>query len=295
MFLLDFTFIQSGMLAFVLAAVSPAVIVPQMLELKELGFGKNKEVPTLILAGSSIDDVFAITFFGAFVSMNTPGSEKSLISQLLGIPISIFTGVLIGGILGYILVLLFRHFDIRDTKKIMVFMILAIGFHHFEELEIIPVASLLGIMTIGFVILELYPKVARDLAMRFNKIWVLAEVLLFTMIGAVVKLSAIKGGFFILLLVIVVGLVGRSLGVWVALIRSGLNRKEKVFCTIAYWPKATVQAAIGGVPLALDLPHGDEILAIAVLSIVFTAPLGAIGVRFSSERLLEKADSKSTV
>ncbi|MCK5834659.1 MAG: cation:proton antiporter, partial [Lentisphaeria bacterium] len=169
------------------------------------------------------------------------------------------------------------------------FMIIAIGFHHFEELKLIPVASLLGIMTIGFVILELAPKVAGDLAARFNKIWVLAEVLLFTMIGAVVKLDAIKGDFLILLLIIIVGLIGRSLGVWIALFGSELNNKEKTFCTIAYWPKATVQAAIGGVPLALGLPHGEEILAIAVLAIIFTAPLGAIGVRLSSEKLLDKS------
>lgn len=290
MLLLDFTFIQAGMMAFVLAAVSPAVIVPQMLQLKELGYGQNKEVPTLILAGSSIDDVFAITFFGAFVSMNTPGSESSLLSQLLGIPLSIFSGILIGALLGYLLVVFFRNFDIRDTKKVMLFMIVAIGFHHFEELDLMPVASLLGIMTIGFVILEFSPKVAKDLAGRFNKIWVLAEVLLFTMIGAVVQLDAIKGDFLLLLVVIIVGLIGRSFGVWTALIRSGLNNKEKTFCTIAYWPKATVQAAIGGVPLALGLPHGQEILAIAVLAIVFTAPLGAIGVRLTSKRFLEKTE-----
>jgi len=290
MLLLDFTFIQAGMMAFVLAAVSPAVIVPQMLQLKELGYGQNKEVPTLILAGSSIDDVFAITFFGAFVSMNTPGSESSLLSQLLGIPLSIFSGILIGALLGYLLVVFFRNFDIRDTKKVMLFMIVAIGFHHFEELDLMPVASLLGIMTIGFVILEFSPKVAKDLAGRFNKIWVLAEVLLFTMIGAVVQLDAIKGDFLLLLVVIIVGLIGRSFGVWTALIRSGLNNREKTFCTIAYWPKATVQAAIGGVPLALGLPHGQEILAIAVLAIVFTAPLGAIGVRLTSKRFLEKTE-----
>ena len=290
MLLLDFTFIQAGMMAFILAAVSPAVIVPQMLQLKELGFGQNKEVPTLILAGSSIDDVFAITFFGAFVSMNTPGSESSLLSQLLGIPLSIFSGILIGALLGYLLVIFFRTFHIRDTKKVMLFMIVAIGFHHFEELDLMPVASLLGIMTIGFVILEFSPKVATNLAARFNKIWVLAEVLLFTMIGAVVQIDAIQGDFLILLVVIIVGLVGRSFGVWTALIRSGLNNREKTFCTIAYWPKATVQAAIGGMPLALGLPMGEEILAIAVLSIIFTAPLGAIGVRLTSKRLLEKND-----
>ena len=289
MLLLDFTFIQAGMLAFVLSAVSPAVIVPQMLELKELGFGQNKEVPTLVLAGSSIDDVFAITLFGAFVSMNQPNSDHSILSQLMNIPLGIFSGLLIGCALGFILVYFFKKFNIRDTKKIMVFMIVAIGFHHFEELKLMPVASLLGIMTIGFVILERSESVAKRLAARFNKIWVLAEILLFTMIGAAVKLDAISGNFVVLLSIIIIGLVGRSLGVWAALFGSNLNNKEKTFCTIAYLPKATVQAAIGGVPLALGLPHGQEILAIAVLAIIFTAPLGAIGVRLSSEKLLEKS------
>ncbi len=285
--LLDFTWVQAGTLAFILAAVSPAVIVPQMLELKEMGFGKNKEVPTLVLAGASIDDVFAITIFGAFVSMGL-GDGQNPLMMLLNIPFSIFNGIVIGLILGAILVYLFTKVSMRDTKKIMLFMVTAIAFHSFEEAKLIPVASLLGIMAMGFIILEKKNDVAQRLAIRFNKIWVIAEILLFVMIGAEVNLSVIGKTGIVGLVIILIGLIGRSLGVWAALYKSNLNNKEKTFCTLAYFPKATVQAAIGSIPLSLGLPHGEEILAIAVLSIIVTAPLGAICIRLTSEKLLEK-------
>ncbi len=285
--LLGFTIVQSGVLAFILAAVSPAVIVPQMLELKEMGFGKNKEVPTLVLAGASIDDVFAITLFGAFVSMIL-GKGESMASMLLDIPISIFNGIVIGLILGLVLVKLFSKIHMRDTKKVLLFMITAIVFHSIEGEKIFPVASLLGIMAMGFVILEKKEDVAKRLAAKFNKVWVLAEVLLFVMIGAEVKLHVIGGAGAVGLVIILIGLIGRSLGVWIALWGSHLNNREKTFCTLAYLPKATVQAAIGSIPLSLGLPHGEEILAIAVLSIIVTAPIGAISIRLSSSKLLEK-------
>jgi len=285
--LLNFTWIQAGTLAFILAAVSPAVIVPQMLELKAMGFGKNKEVPTLVLAGASVDDVFAITIFYAFISMGL-GKGENLLMMLLKIPFSIFNGIVIGLILGAALVVLFTKVHMRDTKKIMLFMITAIAFHSLEEAKIIPLASLLGIMAMGFIILERKNDVAQRLALRFNKIWVIAEILLFVMIGAEVDLSVISQTGLIGLIIIIIGLIGRSLGVWAALYKSNLNNKEKTFCTLAYFPKATVQAAIGSIPLQLQLPHGEEILAIAVLSIIVTAPLGAICIRLTSEKLLEK-------
>lgn len=285
--LLDFTVVQAGVLAFILAAVSPAVIVPQMLELKEMGFGKNKEVPTLVLAGASIDDVFAITIFGAFVSISL-GQTSSIAIMLLKIPFSIFNGVAIGLILGWLLVKIFERFSIRDTKKVMLFMITAIAFHSIEEAKLFPLASLVGIMAMGFVILEKSEEVAKRLAIRFNKVWVLAEILLFVMIGAEVKLNAISGAGAIGIAIIFIGLFGRTVGVWIALFRSHLNNKEKLFCSLAYLPKATVQAAIGSIPLTLELPHGDTILAIAVLSIIITAPIGAISIRLTSSKLLEK-------
>lgn len=286
-FLLDFTIVQGGVLAFILAAVSPAVIVPQMLELKEMGFGKNKQVPTLVLAGASIDDVFAITIFGAFVCLSQ-GKTESITAMLLNIPFSIFNGVVIGLLLGLALVKIFSKFDIRDTKKVMLFMITAILFHSIEEMKLFPLASLLGIMAMGFVILEKNEQVAKRLATRFNKIWVVAEVLLFVMIGAEVDIKVIGGAGLVGLAVILIGLIGRSLGVWIALYGSPLNNREKTFCTLAYLPKATVQAAIGSIPLSLGLDHGELILAIAVLSIIVTAPIGAISIRMTSSKLLDK-------
>jgi len=276
----------AGTLAFVIAAVSPAVIVPEMLVLKEGGYGEKKEIPTLILAGASIDDVFAITLFGSFLTIAL-GNDVNVVRQLLDIPMSIIIGVVGGAILGYLLLKIFTTFHMRDTKKAIIFMVTAIFFHRFEELKLIPVASLLGIMAMGFVILEKNNDLARRMAAKFNKIWVLAELLLFILIGAAVNLGVIFSSGGIGLLIIALGLVGRWIGVSISLAGSGLNFKEKIFCKIAYSPKATVQAAIGGVPLAMGLPEGEIILAVAVLAIVVTAPLGAMGIRRYKDRLLE--------
>ena len=180
----------------------------------------------------------------------------------------------------------FKKYHIRDTKKLIIFMIIAILFHESEKL--FPIASLLGIMAIGFVILEKYSDLAHRLAYRFNRIWVFAEILLFVLIGAQVNIDlAFKSGG-IGFLIIFLGLFARSIGVFISLLGSELNNKEKLFCIISYWPKATVQAAIGAVPLENGVKNGDLILAIAVLSIIFTAPLGAIGIKISHEKLLEK-------
>ncbi|OQY09583.1 MAG: potassium transporter [Fusobacteriia bacterium 4572_132] len=289
--------IEAGLLAFVLAAVSPAVIVPQMLELKEKGYGKKKEVPTLVLAGASIDDVFAITIFGAFLGMlSTSAVRNNLLLDIINIPISIGLGILGGVILGYVFVKICKEYHMRDTKKVMLFMIIAILFHHIEEIKIIPLASLLGIMAMGFVILEKYEVLAKRLAAKFNKVWVLAEIVLFVMIGAAVNVSVIFQSGLLGIVIIILGLVGRSIGVWLSLLGSELNKKEKIFCILAYLPKATVQAAIGGVALSMvtkgqialsnGINTGEYILAMAVLSIVFTAPLGAIAVKIGAPKLL---------
>jgi len=289
--------IEAGLLAFVLAAVSPAVIVPQMLELKEKGYGKKKEVPTLVLAGASIDDVFAITIFGAFLGMLSAGGMKNnLLMDIINIPISIALGILGGVILGYCFVKFCKKYHMRDTKKVLIFMIIAILFHRIEEIKIVPLASLLGIMAMGFVILEKYEVLAKRLAVKFNKVWVLAEIVLFVMIGAAVNVGVIFQSGLWGILIIALGLVGRSIGVWISLLGSELNKKEKIFCVLAYLPKATVQAAIGGVALSMvtkgeivlsnGIITGEYILAMAVLSIVFTAPLGAIAVKIGAPKLL---------
>ena len=284
---LGFSFVVSGVLAFIIAASSPAVIVPEMLRLKDKGYGKKKEIPTLILAGASVDDVIAITLFGAFLGM-AGGENINIGLSLLGIPVGIVIGVLVGGGLGFLLIRFFEKVHIRDTKKTLLFLIIAIFLYSFEKMELIPIASLLGIMVMGFVILEKNENVAKRLAAKFNKVWVLAEIILFVLIGTAVDLNIVFSSGLIGLLIIVVGLIGRSVGVFISLKGSELNSKERLFCGIAYTPKATVQAAIGGIPLAMGVEGGEVILAIAVLAIVVTAPLGAIGIRVAKDRLLNK-------
>lgn len=300
-FLLDFSWIESGILGFVIAAVSPAVVVPQMLELKEGGFGKKKEVPTLVLAGASVDDVFAITIFSVFIGLAS-GSNINVPYLLFSVPVGIVLGTLIGVGIGFFFVWFFKKFHVRDTKKVIIFMIIAVLYVEFTELpqvkNIIPLAGLLGVMAIGFIILEKYHVLANRLALKFGKVWVLAELLLFVYIGTEVQVNEIDGKLVgVGLIVIVIGLIFRSLGVWVSLLKSDLNAKEKLFCIIAYLPKATVQAAIGAIPISMVLNRemtsmtqdtGQTILTMAVLSIVFTAPLGAIGIKIGGPKLLSK-------
>ena len=299
-YLLDLPWYAAGMLGFIIAAVSPAVVVPSMLKLKEMGLGEKKAIPTLILAGASLDDIFAITIFGVFGSL-AAGTSADWTYVFVSVPLGILLGAGIGALLGLFAVWFFKKFHMRDTMKVILFMIAALIFYDIAELpevkNFIPIAALLGIMAIGFVLLERYDVLANRMAMKFNKIWVLAEILLFVYIGTEVQLSEIDTSMIgIGILVLLIGLVARSAGVWVSLLGSNLNEKEKLFCMIAYWPKATVQAAMGAVPLTLilngtitsmDESIGQLILAMAVLSIVFTAPLGAIGIRTTGPKLLK--------
>ncbi|MBI9012742.1 MAG: cation:proton antiporter [Clostridiales bacterium] len=288
MLFFDLSFVEGGILGFIVAAVSPAVVVPSMLSFIENKIGTKKNIPTLILASASIDDVVAITIFTTFLGLYS-GSKVNIGIQLLNIPISILLGITIGFLLGLLLVYLFNKLHIRDTKKVLIIIGIATLLTSLETLlsGIVPVASLLGVMTIGFVILEKREIVAKRLAVKFNKIWVFAELLLFVLIGSQVNIevalnSGLKG-----LLVIVIGLIARSIGVFISTLGTDLNNKEKLFCAISYIPKATVQAAIGAIPLSLGIPSGELILALAVLAIIITAPLGLIGIRYGGIHLLE--------
>ena len=299
--LLRLPLLEAGMLGFIIAAVSPAVVVPTMLELKAVGFGEKKEVPTLVLAGASLDDVFAITIFSVFAGLAS-GSAVSWGHLLFGVPAGILLGAVLGAGLGFVLVWCFRRYRMRDTHKVIVFMIIAVVCYELADHPAVkaqlPVAALLGIMAMGFVILEKYDVLAHRLAAKFAKIWVLAEILLFVYIGAAVQLRALDGGLVVTgLLVLAAGLAARSAGVWLSLLRSNLSSAERWFCVMAYLPKATVQAAMGAVPLsmvmdgkmtAMTVESGQTILALAVLSIVVTAPLGAIGIKLAGPRLLER-------
>lgn len=287
--LLGFSFIEGGILGFIIAAVSPAVVVPLMLQFSHDKLGTNKNIPTLILAGASLDDIFAITIFSTFLGLYS-GNHMNIGIQLAGIPISIILGILSGAIIGYILVVVFKKYHIRDTKKVMVIMGVAILLTSLEDLleGTVEIAALLGVMTIGFIILELRPKVAHRLSAKFNKIWVLAEIILFVLVGAEVNTALAIDAGFVGIAIIATGLIARSVGTWISVMGTDLNWKERIFCVISYTPKATVQAAIGAVPLSYGVASGDLILAMAVLSIIITAPLGAIAMQFSSTRLLEK-------
>lgn len=281
-YLLDFTWIQGGILGFIIAAVSPAVVVPQMIELKEKKLGENKQIPTLILAGASVDDVFAITIYSTFLSLYL-GDSINITTQIIKIPITILLGIVSGIIIGFILCYVFKKFHIRDTKKVLILLAICVCFNELSDY----INTLLGIMTIGFILLEKLSVVANRLSTKMNKVWVFAEILLFLLIGAQVDISVAKDAGLVGIILITIGLIFRSIGVIIATIGSELNIKERLFCVISYLPKATVQAAIGSVPLAYGVEGGEWILAIAVLAILITAPIGSIGIRLTANKLLK--------
>ena len=285
--LFGFTFIEGGILGFIIAAVSPAVIVPQMLKLLDQKIGTDQGVPTLILAGASIDDVFAITLFSAFIGLYT-GSNSNLIWQILGIPVSIVLGIGLGVVFGLLLGRFYKEYRMRDTKKVLILLGVAIFMTAIESWlqSRVNIAALLGVMSMGFVLMEQKPEVSRRLASKLNKIWVLAEIVLFVLVGAQVNVAIALSAGLLGLLIILAGLAARSIGVFLATLGSHFNWKERLFCVIAYVPKATVQAAIGGIPLSLGIESGDLMLALAVVAILFTAPLGAIGIDKTAKLLL---------
>ncbi|NFB58021.1 sodium:proton antiporter [Clostridium botulinum] len=286
--LLGFSFIQGGLLGFIIAAVSPAVVVPQMLSLMDKGLGKAKGIPTLILAGASIDDVFAITIFSTFLGLYS-GKNINIGMQILKIPISIILGTLIGVLSAIIIIKIFKKYAIDNTKKILIILSISIILTLIEALlkGKLEIASLLGVMALGFVISDKIPSIGDKVSKGLNEIWVFAQILLFVLVGAEVNIVvAFKSGF-LGIMIIALGIVGRSIGVLISLKGSNLNKEEKLFCIIAYIPKATVQAAMGAVPLVNGVEAGDIILAIAVLSILTTAPLGAIAINLSGPKLLE--------
>lgn len=284
---LDISILDAAIMGSVLAAVSPAVVVPRMLKIMEEGYGKERSIPQLILAGASVDDVFVIVLFTAFTSLATGGEISP--ASFLQVPISIILGIIIGALLGIGLCIFFKKFHMRDSFKILI--ILSLSFLLIElqdRLEgIIPISGLLGIMSMGIAIYQKYKKLAERLSTKYSKLWVVAEVLLFVLVGATVDLNyAIKAG--VDSIVIVLGaLVFRMIGVYVCLIKTKLTIKERLFCMLAYTPKATVQAAIGAIPLSMGLASGQHILTVAVLSILITAPLGAICIDRLYDKLLE--------
>ncbi|MBW8035719.1 MAG: peptidase [Planctomycetes bacterium] len=285
-YVFQFDYITSAITAFLLAAVSLAVVVPTMLELKDEGYGRKKNVPTVVLAGTSLDNVLAITCFSIFLSLAVTG-RINVAKAALGIPLSITVGILSGIIAGLVLTHYFKkhHENFRATEKTLV--LLACAALLVDIGEKYHFAALLSIMTIGFILLEKAEPIAHELSRKFAKIWIFAEIILFVLIGYSVDIGTVCSVGLKGLAVISIGLIFRSFGVLIATAFSGFTLKQRLFCVIAYLPKATVQAALGGLALSKGLPNGEAILAIAVLSIIFTAPLGLIGIRLFGKKLLD--------
>lgn len=285
---LGITRLEAAIIGTIIAAVSPAVIVPRMLKLMENGYGVKKGIPQMIMAGASIDDVFVIVLFTAFTRLAQSGEMD--LNNFLVIPVSIFLGILGGVLVGYILSIIFSKVHIRDSGKVII--ILSISFllvtleHHLDG--IIGFSGLLAVMAMGATIQQKKYELSKRLSVKFSKLWVGAEVLLFVLVGAIVDINyALKAGLFSIVLIFCV-LVFRMIGVLLCLVKTKLNKKERIFSAIAYMPKATVQAAIGGIPLAMGLACGDIALTVAVLAILITAPLGAVLIDVTYNKLLEK-------
>lgn len=286
--LLGVSYLDAAVMGAVLAAVSPAVIVPKMLRLTEEKWGTKKSIPQMLLAGASVDDVFVIVFFTAFMGLEQGGEVSPL--TLLQIPVSIITGVAVGLGVGLLLALYFKKVHIRDSLKVVI--LLSISFLLVSQQDTIgqwvPFSGLLAVMSMGVAVQKKREPAAVRLSVKYSKLWTAAEVLLFVLVGATVDLQYVSAAGIAAVALIFGALVFRMAGVLTCLLRTPLNRKERLFCTVAYMPKATVQAAIGGLPLAAGLACGHLVLTVAVLAILITAPLGAFGIDLLYRRCLEQ-------
>ncbi len=279
------------MLGIILSAVSPAAVVPLMIRFRNEKRGTEKGIPTMILAASSLNNVLVLILFSILVVFLS-GNETMSASAIAAIPVSMTTGIVIGILCGLLLIKIFDRFNPRATRRVLLILAVAVVFLRLEK-ELapwVPFAALLAVMTLGYILLNKREKYAHEISQKLSKIWILAEMILFTLVGAEVNPEiAFKTGL-VGLLIIGGGLLVRSLVTWLCLIGTNLNMREKGFVVISYIPKATVQAAIGAVPLALTHSAGAEIiLAVAVLSIVVTAPMGAIAIEITGRHWLEKA------
>lgn len=280
--------IDAGILAAVLAAVSPAIVVPRMIKLMDEGYGKNKSIPEMILAGSSVDDVFVIVFFSSFLALKT-GGELSAMS-FINIPISIFTGILFGIIVGKILAILFNKIYINSIYKAMIFISTSFLMMKFQNLieNYIAMAALIAIMVSGMTINRKDETLTKELLSSYDRLWKVFELFLFVLVGISVDMSYVKEAGILAVLLILIGLIFRMIGVNVSLLGTNLNKDERLFTSFAYLPKATVQAAIGPVALSMGLSSGNLILSVSVIAILITAPIGAILTDKTYKKLLKK-------
>ena len=294
--ILGITRIESAVMGAVLAAVSPAVVVPRMVQLMENRYGTEKSIPQMILAGASCDDIFVIVLFSTFAGMAQGGTAD--FTQFLNVPVSIVLGILLGAAVGYLLSLFFetayaKEHYVRNSMKVIVVLGLSFLLMAVETWAkpYVSVSGLLAVVSMACVLKMKCPKsVSGRLSEKFGKLWIAAEVVLFVMVGAAVDIryTATAGGAAVVM--ILLALIFRTAGVCVCVAGTALNKKERLFTVIAYLPKATVQAAIGSVPMAMGLSCGQIVLSVAVLAILITAPLGAIGMDVTYRRLLKRQE-----
>ena len=288
--LLGISLLDAAIMGAVVAAVSPAVIVPKMLRLMEMGFGTRRSIPQMILAGASVDDVFVIVMFTAFTGLAQGGTFSP--ATFVQIPVSIVTGIAVGLAVGVAFGAVYRRIHVRDSVKVVVLLSLSFLFVALENAVkgIVPFSGLLAVMSCGIAINRRRPELAARLSGKYNRLWVAAEVLLFVLVGATVDIGYAAAAGAAAVLVVLGALVFRMAGVFVCLLRTPLSAKERLFCMIAYTPKATVQAAIGSVPLSMGLGCGQIVLTVAVLAILITAPLGAFSIDLTYRRLRGQAE-----
>lgn len=288
--LLNITRLEAALLGSVIAAVSPAVIVPKMIRLIDERRGTDKGIPQMILAGASVDDVFVIVLFTTFSGLIEGG--KVNVMSFVYIPISIVTGIVIGLIIGALLTIFFKYIDIRDTAKCLIILAICFIMVAIEDKysDIVPFASLIGVMSLGLMVHQKKLDIAKRLSLKFDKMWVLAEIFLFVLVGASVAIDSAKDAGLKTVILLFLVIVFRMIGVFISLIATRLSIKERLFCMLAYTPKATVQAAIGGLPLAYGYACGNIILTVSVIAILITAPLGAFAIDITYKKFLVKEE-----
>lgn len=288
--LLGISVLEAAILGSVVAAVSPAVVVPRMLRLMEEGYGTDKGIPQMIMAGASVDDVFVIVLFTSFTGL--AGGESISWMQFVRIPVSIGIGVSIGIAVGWLLARLWGRVPVRGVVKVLVLLsvsFLLVALEGTVE-AYVPFSGLLAVMAAGMALLRSAPESAKGLSVKYGKLWVAAEIFLFVLVGASVDIRYAASAGVKAVLLVLAALLFRMAGVLLCLVKTKLNRKERLFCMVAYLPKATVQAAIGGIPMAMGLACGPTVLTVAVVSILITAPLGALGMDRSYRQLLRRSD-----
>lgn len=286
----DISLIESFMLGSIVAAVSPAVVVPRMIHLIQKKIGTDKQIPQMILAGSSIDDIYAIVIFAIFLQAYQTNTFS--LTSLITFPLTIIVSLVLGVLIGLLLVWLFKKIHVRDTVKVLAIFGVSFLIVVFEDLikDFFSISGLLAIIALGSTILRKYPILADRLTHKFSKIWVAAEIMLFVLVGAAVDITIFGDVGLMAVILVLSSLVFRMIAVFFSVTKTGLNFKEKMFTCISYMPKATVQAAIGSIPLAMGVASGNLILTISVLAIFITAPLGALGMDKLNKKLLTSVE-----